>query len=186
MPIKKVTKKDWLWAGISFFSKGGINALNVEKMAKALKCTKGSFYWYFKSRDDYIMQLIDLWAADGTESFIDDAETAETPQAKLKHLITEVLKDRRGADFEFYLRHHGQKNPAVKELIEKTEKRRISFMAHLLQEAQVADYEAKAEIIYYYYLGWYEHNKHFTAPDEVINQELRKIALISGLEWMSD
>jgi AcrR family transcriptional regulator len=182
MPVKKVTRKEWLWIGVTYFSKGGLKALNVEKMAKSLKCTKGSFYWYFKSREDYIKQLIDLWAAEGTESFIDNTGSEQSPEEKLRKLITEVFRDRRGADFEFYLRHLGQKKPEIKELISKTEMRRIAFMAGLLEEAGIDDSRMKAEIMYFYYLGWYEHNKHIPATDIIIAEALQRISFICGLD----
>ena len=59
-------------------------------------------------------------------------------------------------------------------------------MAGLLKEAKVGNPDMKAEIIYYYYLGWYEHNKHSQPTKKIMIKVLEKISLISGLDLLQD
>jgi AcrR family transcriptional regulator len=182
MPKKKVTKKEWLWVGVTFFSNGGLKALNVEEMARVLKCTKGSFYWYFKSRNDYIAQLIDLWASEGTEMFIEDVSTIDSPKTQLKCLLDNVFSDRRAGDFEFYLRQFGKDDQKVGLLINKVEQRRIKFVADLLEKCNVTLAKEKAEILYHFYLGWYEHYKTTDMTDNMLHDILKKTEIITGMD----
>jgi transposase len=41
--------------------KGGVEALKVERLARDLRVTKGSFYWHFKDRDELCELLLREW-----------------------------------------------------------------------------------------------------------------------------
>lgn len=60
MPKIVAKKEDWIKLGYKRFADQGVSGINVEKMAKALKVNKSSFYWHFKTRKDFIEQLVDI------------------------------------------------------------------------------------------------------------------------------
>lgn len=46
------TKADWVAAGLSALTAGGIEAVRVERLAVILGVSKGPFYWRFKNRGE--------------------------------------------------------------------------------------------------------------------------------------
>ncbi len=55
------SRQDWIDAAWSALGEGGVEAVRVERLARRLGVTKGSFYWHFKNRQDLIDALLDRW-----------------------------------------------------------------------------------------------------------------------------
>src|SRR5215470_15475319 len=61
----KVARLDadaWIAAAFEALAEGGIDAVRVEPLAKALGITKGSFYWHFADRRALIDAMLGSWA----------------------------------------------------------------------------------------------------------------------------
>jgi AcrR family transcriptional regulator len=58
---KDLSRKDWLKAARMALLKGGAEAVRVEKLARTLHVTKGSFYWHFKDREELLDLLLREW-----------------------------------------------------------------------------------------------------------------------------
>ena len=54
-------REDWLHAARLALLRGGVEQVRVEKLARALKVTKGSFYWHFKDREELLELLLREW-----------------------------------------------------------------------------------------------------------------------------
>jgi len=57
----KVTAEDWSRAALAAIAQSGLAGISVEKIARTLGVTKGSFYGYFASREILITAALDLW-----------------------------------------------------------------------------------------------------------------------------
>ncbi|WP_245282212.1 TetR/AcrR family transcriptional regulator [Rhizobium sp. LC145] len=86
-----LTRDDWVLAGLAALSEGGIDAVRVERLAKRLKVSKGSFYWHFSDRSDLLSALLDRWERDFTDQLIATVAPLPTPRARLHALAEEVL-----------------------------------------------------------------------------------------------
>jgi AcrR family transcriptional regulator len=58
---KDLAREDWLRAARLALLRGGVEAVRVEKLARDLGVTKGSFYWHFKDRDELLELLLREW-----------------------------------------------------------------------------------------------------------------------------
>jgi AcrR family transcriptional regulator len=54
-------RNDWLKAARIALLRGGVEAVRVEKLARDLKVTKGSFYWHFTDREELLEVLLREW-----------------------------------------------------------------------------------------------------------------------------
>jgi len=54
-------REDWLHAARLALLRGGVEQVRVEKLARALNVTKGSFYWHFKDREELLELLLREW-----------------------------------------------------------------------------------------------------------------------------
>lgn len=54
-------REDWLHAARLALLRGGVEQVRVEKLARALGVTKGSFYWHFKDREELLELLLREW-----------------------------------------------------------------------------------------------------------------------------
>jgi len=64
---KDLARKDWLRAARLALLRGGVEAVRVEKLARSLGVTKGSFYWHFKDRDELLELLLREWESEVPE-----------------------------------------------------------------------------------------------------------------------
>lgn len=64
---KDLTREDWLRAARLALLRGGVEAVRVEKLARDLGVTKGSFYWHFNDRDELLELLLREWESEVQE-----------------------------------------------------------------------------------------------------------------------
>ncbi|UFX05543.1 TetR/AcrR family transcriptional regulator [Sinorhizobium medicae] len=88
---KELTRNDWVLAGLAALAEGGIDSVRVERLAKSLNVSKGSFYWHFSDRSDLLSALLDLWEKDFTAQLIANVASQPTPRARLLALAEEAL-----------------------------------------------------------------------------------------------
>jgi AcrR family transcriptional regulator len=88
---QELTRHDWVLAGLEALAEGGIDSVRVERLAKRLNVSKGSFYWHFSDRSDLLSALLDLWENDFTAQLIANVASLPTPRARLLALAEEAL-----------------------------------------------------------------------------------------------
>ena len=57
----RVSKDQWLAAAVTALEQGGVDAVRVERLARALDVSKSGFYWHFKDRADLLLELLEYW-----------------------------------------------------------------------------------------------------------------------------
>ena len=133
-----LTPLDWVIAGIAALAEGGIDAVRVERLAKVLRTTKGSFYWHFADRSALLLAMLDLWEREGTADLIDRVAHLADPAARLRHLLAEALEaTTRGVDVaraEAALRGWAAQDPVVGARFARVEQERTSFLANELAQ----------------------------------------------------
>lgn len=61
------TRRDWIVAASESLTNFGVEGLRVERLARELGVTKGSFYWHFSTRDELIEAVLDQWEGDSVD-----------------------------------------------------------------------------------------------------------------------
>ncbi|MCF4097324.1 TetR/AcrR family transcriptional regulator [Maritalea mediterranea] len=167
---KQLSAQDWLLAAIVAMAQGGVDNVKVERLAKQLGTSKGSFYWHFKDRKDLLDQLIRYWVEQGTNAVMAANEAAgNSPQAKLHSLLQVALDEPVGtlssAQGEMAIRGWAMIDPHIREIVSQTEQTRIQYVSTLLQAAGLNAAEAHrgAEQLYLLLLGFFARASY--APD---------------------
>src|SRR5229473_524512 len=62
--LGRLGREDWLRAARLALLHGGPESVQVERLARELKVTKGSFYWHFKNRQALLEALLLEWEAE--------------------------------------------------------------------------------------------------------------------------
>ena len=158
MPKIVAKKEDWIILGYSLFSDQGVSGIIVEKMAKTLKVNKSSFYWHFKTKKDFIEQLIMFWINNETERIIHLTNSKKTGLQKFKTFIVLIYKQDPFLDFIFYLKRYAKKEKKIQIIIDKLENQRIEYANSLLQEMGYSKQDAniKSTLLYKHFIGYHE------------------------------
>ena len=158
MPKIIVTKQEWIEEGFKQFSKHGEHALIVEKMANKLKVNKSSFYWYFKTKQVFINEIVSYWVFKETEQIINSADKFENPKEKWNEFLIIAFRNDPYLEFIFYLKRYATKHASIQKIIDEIDSRRLDFTSKLLQELGYLEKESiiKASLFYKYLIGYHE------------------------------
>ena len=153
-----VKKEDWINLGYGLFSEQGVSGIIVERMAKTLKVNKSSFYWHFKTKKDFIDQLVLFWINNETERIINLTNDKKTGLQRFKTLIALIYKQDLFLDFTFYLKRYAQKEKKIQIIIDKIDNQRIEYADKLLQEMGYSKEDAKIKsmLLHKHFVGYHE------------------------------
>jgi AcrR family transcriptional regulator len=150
---------DWTHAALTILSRNGIEAVRVERLAKMLGVTKGSFYWHFKDRPALLDEMLRSWRQRATLGIIDRLERSNVPPAErlreLLKLLRHTPRASRGANIEAAIRLWGHSDPRVASVVREIDRLRLGHIKSLVESAHGdrQDATARAALIYAYVLA---------------------------------
>jgi AcrR family transcriptional regulator len=149
---------DWVVAGITLLSRGGVDAVRITHLADALEVTRGSFYWHFKDRQALLDALVDFWRDRYTGALVATAEGAQTLSEGILGLFDvwiglEEFDPRVDAAMRDWARVSDTAGAAV----EAADKARLDAIAALFFRNGYERTEAslRARVVYYTQIGYY-------------------------------
>lgn len=174
-----LTPLDWTLAGIAALAEGGIDAVRVERLAKRLGASKGSFYWHFVDRAALLESMLELWEREGTADVIAQVGEITDPAERLRRVTDAALEARtHGIDVahaEAALRSWAAQDRAVAARFVQVEQARTGFLA---QELGALGYDEATALrlgkaLYLALIGLYAARRYATAlADDAAMSEL--------------
>lgn len=161
--------EDWVLAAFKVLATSSIEAVKVERLAKDLGVTKGSFYWHFADRPALLAAMREAWVAMGTEqviAFVDQQASADPRQA-LRALIDVTLAPSDDFDgVEGAIREWSAHDPETAAVCAAVDERRLHYVIDLLTGAGVSDgdADARAGVLYRILIGDYVFRRHGGTP----------------------
>ena len=158
MPKIIAKKQDWINLGYKLFSEQGIKGIVVEKMAKKLKVNKSSFYWHFKTKKDFVTEIVSFWVSENTNQIISLTDSEKSGKEKFEKLIELSFKKDPFLDFNFFLKRYALKDKKIQSDIDKIDNQRIEYTKSILMEMNFSKNEAKSksQLFYKYLIGYHE------------------------------
>lgn len=179
---KRLNKEAWLSEALELLYEHGIDKVNIESLAKRLGVTKGSFYWHFKNKDDFLSVLPTYWAEKQTNAVMvyvqsQPGNAKDKMKAALEYLARED-PDR----YDNAMRAWAYFDSKVAKAVAVIDQRRLEFVCDLFLLAGLGHEEAKmrARIWYYYDIG-----EHLTGdtpkdPNKRLRRAERRLAILSA------
>jgi AcrR family transcriptional regulator len=166
-------RDEWIAAAHVAFLEGGIEAIKVDRLAKALKVTRGSFYWHFENAADLMRGVLELWREQQTEIVIAQNEQAGGgARERLNRLLESCARD--DGRLEMGIRLWMTRNTAARDIVAKVDERRIGYLADLLSEIGKDEPTAAglAQVAYAAWLGEYSGAIPHKVEDRIVNMEV--------------
>jgi AcrR family transcriptional regulator len=99
----------------------------IEPLAARLQTSKGSFYWYFPSRDALVRAALSRWEQDHTEQVVRLLEQIPDPAQRLRELVRGALLGTRGAAIALLLLADAD-DPLVGAVVHRVTARRLEVL----------------------------------------------------------
>lgn len=155
MVTERLARRDWLNAAMMSLAKDGHQSLRVERLAKLLGVSRGSFYWHFADVETFERAVLDEWEVVAVDlpysraTAINEANRS----AALHNLLRAVFKT--PVHLERAVRSWATTSPMAAKVVQRVDKRRLALLTGLVSASQSNPEEAHAAavILYCAYLG---------------------------------
>jgi AcrR family transcriptional regulator len=152
---RRLTRDDWTAAALSALADGGVAAVSIDRLAKTLGATRGSFYWHFKDRNELIEVALERWEREHTTELIPRADAIGDPVERLRFLFREVYEPPTDP-IESALAWSD--DALVAPAVARVTRARLVFLRRIFVELGLPDDEAadRAWLAYAFYVGHHQ------------------------------
>ena len=152
----KVTREQWLAAALRALSRDGIDQVRVLALAQQLGVSRSSFYWYFRSRENLLEQLLAAWSAKNTGSIVDRARRRAPTVTSAILGIFECWADERSFDpqLDAAVRSWARRDPGVESAVVDADRARLDAIDAMYRRHGFDDSTVRARVLYYTQIGY--------------------------------
>lgn len=142
----------WITRAIETLAKGGVEAVRVEPLAKALSVTKGSFYWHFANRRALLDAVLSQWAQGRIAAIRRQTIGNDTPRAILARLADLYTRHAsiRGLAIELAIRDFARGDARAAVAVRAVDHERLIHVTRLFEGLGWGAAEARARAVMFY------------------------------------
>ena len=131
---KRLNREEWLSRALEILSGEGKAKLRIDLLTKSLGVTKGSFYWHFRDRADFVKSLAEYWAKYSTDQVIEEVnQSQDTASDRLLKLMDFLCRKDFGK-YDVSMRAWAAQEPEVARIVKKVDKQRYAFVRSIFVE----------------------------------------------------
>jgi AcrR family transcriptional regulator len=153
-----LSREDWIEAARLVLIASGVDDVKVDRLAKKLEVTRGSFYWHFKHRKELLDALLSGWEIQNRNELAQIRKRTGQADAGVIEAVSIWLgEDPAYPTFDMAIRFWARKSPEVARLVREIDEEWILLLADIF-EATGEDRMmalARARVIYFHQIGYY-------------------------------
>jgi len=123
----RVSKSDWLEAGLAALAAGGVRSVRVDVLAKQLGVARSGFYWHFKNRGELLAAMLEYWTHELTEVVTKNPRILSTPAEDRLLEVAELVSGNDLGRYDGAIRQWAREDPSVARLARRTFSFRLDF-----------------------------------------------------------
>lgn len=148
----------WLEAAYDALLEGGVDAVKILPLAKKLKLSRTSFYWFFRDREELLSALIARWRDKNTGNLVRRAEAYAESIAEATLNVFDCWLDTAlfDAKFEFAIRSWALQSEEILGEVQAADNARLEALGRMFErfghEPVAAD--VRARTLYLVQIGY--------------------------------
>jgi AcrR family transcriptional regulator len=125
----------WLEAAYQALLASGVDAVKILPLAKKLKLSRTSFYWFFKDREELLDALVSRWREKNTGNLIRQSEAYAESIAEAMLNISDCWIDSTLFDshFEFAIRSWALQSPGLLLEVQRADQLRLEAFTRMFE-----------------------------------------------------
>lgn len=155
----RLGREDWIAEARRALIRAGAAEIKVDRLARALRVTRGSFYWHFKSRGDLLSALLLSWARSNTEPFRHVLqENTENPVIQYRRFLeTWIRATEFDPAYDAAMRAWARRAREAAVLVARADETRMAILRDILRRIgyDAMESEVRARVTYYHQVGYY-------------------------------
>jgi AcrR family transcriptional regulator len=116
--------------------------LTIDELSAGLNVSKGSFYWHFKNRSDFIAALVAYWNDTCAQETFDKAGGYEGSAEDRLYSLMETLRECQVSKYEVAVRAYACNEPAALSMIHELDRARLAVVKGVFEDMGLAQPEA--------------------------------------------
>ncbi|MVU77632.1 TetR family transcriptional regulator [Nocardia sp. ET3-3] len=179
MGALRTPREKWVEAGLAALAEGGVDAVRVDVLAKALGVTRGGFYGYFADRGALLEEMLDTWEREAVDEVLERVEREGGDALDKMRLAGRLtFEDERLWPIDLAVRAWARRDPAVAERLRRVDNRRMQLSREAIGTfcTDPDEIEARSLLAFCMAVG-----THFLAADHPGRTREQVMARASGL-----
>jgi AcrR family transcriptional regulator len=165
MALTRTPRSSWIDEGLRALAAGGPDAVRIEALARALRVTRGGFYWHFLDRRALLEEMLDAWERTSVDEVIERVEReGGDARARLRRLfaLAATSEARELLRIDLAVRDWSRREQTVAERLRRGDNRRMDYMRSLFGAfcRDADEVEARCLLVGSLWIG-----NHFVAAD---------------------
>jgi AcrR family transcriptional regulator len=156
---KHLGRDAWLTAARSALIREGIGGVEVGKLARKLRATRGGFYWFFSSRKELLDAILADWEATNSAPFRAIGRDEGTDgAAEFRTLFDIWLREKSySPQWDAAVREWARIAPHVTTVVRRVDEARIAIIERIFEDMGYEGDEAlvRARTTYFHQVGYY-------------------------------
>jgi AcrR family transcriptional regulator len=124
----RLGRDDFLARALEVLSREGESELRIDRLVRALGVTKGSFYWHFENRADFVHTLAVYWEQWSTNRVVEELGDATSDPKTVLLKIHEIVGRDDLVRYELVMRAWATHEPDVARIVESVDRTRFDFV----------------------------------------------------------
>ena len=149
----------WLDAAHQALVSGGVDAVKIMPLAKALGLSRTSFYWHFADRDALLAGIVDRWKAKNTGNLVARCNAPAASICAGVYNLFDCWIDARlfDAKLDLAIRNWGQNDTALRGQVDAADATRIAAISDMFQRFDYTKPQARtrAHTMIFTQVGYY-------------------------------
>ncbi|MFZ1344041.1 TetR/AcrR family transcriptional regulator [Thiothrix eikelboomii] len=151
-------RQDWIKAAYTVLTQEGVERVRVLTLAEKLGITRGSFYWHFKSRNELLQALIEVWQQKNTGELLAACASSQDFTDRMLAIAdcwtNENLFD---PALDAAMRNWGHHDANICQLVHEEDQKRLNAFQTMFKEHGCQHTEAmiRARVFYFTQVGYY-------------------------------
>lgn len=132
MGALRTPREKWIEEGLRALAAGGVDAVRVEMLAKALGVTKGGFYGYFSDRNALLEEMLDTWERASIDEVLAQVEQAGGDPRDRIRLAGQLTFSGDRMQVELAIRDWARRDEKVTERLRRVDNQRIQLAREMI------------------------------------------------------
>jgi len=138
--------KIWIEATLDTIATEGADALRIERLARKIGVSKGSFYWFFSNLDDLRFRALDHWKQHYNDVVFDRVGSHCGPAVDKLSLLVDAIFACKLGRYDAAIRSWALRNAEVDLFMQDIDATRLAFLQDVF--SGLDDSEFKAHLFY--------------------------------------
>lgn len=154
----RLNREDWVGAARKMLVECGIDDVKVDRLARLLRVTRGSFYWHFQRRSDLLDALLTDWEA---RNYFEIAQVRARWARSAPDMTTVfgiwLSEDPSVLSFDMAVRAWARRTQEVAQSVKRVDKAWIDLIQSYFERDELSKDEAlvRARVSYFHQIGYW-------------------------------